>query len=119
MKHLLAAMLATTTAIKPIPLPPVEYDHPYTGVLVTTVATTLKGVRDLCPLPAVYGCAFRMHSGGCLIVLAPDKDIREAGWTTELVRRHEIGHCNGWPSNHPGARLLPQNRSRNSVKQSD
>jgi len=22
----------------------------------------------------------------------------------ERVRRHEIGHCNGWPADHPGGR---------------
>ena len=23
-----------------------------------------------------------------------------------LIRQHEIGHCNGWPSHHPNARRM-------------
>ena len=118
MKHILfaaIALVAATTAnaqtvypahavIRPIPLPPPEYDHPYSGIVVTTVAKSLEHVRELCPIPnAKYGCAFR-YGTGCLIVLAPDADIVAVGWTTELAKRHEIGHCNGWPANHPNAR---------------
>jgi hypothetical protein len=40
------------------------------------------------------------------------------GWTYEVIHRHEIGHCNGWPGSHAGARVrskmkkvLNQNRS--------
>jgi hypothetical protein len=28
-------------------------------------------------------------------VLAPEEIIKAAGWASEIVRRHEIGHCNG------------------------
>jgi hypothetical protein len=36
------------------------------------------------------------------IVLATDEIIKAAGWTSEIVRRHEFGHCNGWPADHRG-----------------
>jgi hypothetical protein len=40
-----------------------------------------------------------------------DELIKAAEWTAEIVRRHEIGHCNGFPSDHRGARpLTPSER---------
>jgi hypothetical protein len=27
-----------------------------------------------------------------------------------LMRRHEIGHCNGWPGHHPNARSVEYGR---------
>ena len=41
----------------------------------------------------------------CWIIHAPEKDIIEAGYTVKIVIRHERGHCNNWPSNHPGSRV--------------
>jgi hypothetical protein len=32
--------------------------------------------------------------------------MKARGWTTALLLRHETGHCNGWPSDHPGQRSL-------------
>jgi hypothetical protein len=42
----------------------------------------------------------------CWIVLSSDDVIKAAGWTPEVVLRHERGHCNGWPKDHAGARAL-------------
>ena len=44
----------------------------------------------------------------CRIILIDDAVMKARGWTTELLLRHEIGHCNGWPGNHPGERELPR-----------
>jgi hypothetical protein len=42
--------------------------------------------------------------------MASEHDIRAAGLNPEDVKRHEIAHCNGWPSDHPRGRiLLPTN----------
>jgi hypothetical protein len=30
----------------------------------------------------------------------------------ELLRRHEIGHCNGWPQTHPNAVYLEEYRPK-------
>ena len=39
----------------------------------------------------------------CHIALPQDeKDNR----LIALMRQHEIGHCNGWPSYHPGGRRV-------------
>jgi hypothetical protein len=89
-------------------LPPVEYDRFYDGVeLIIKVVSELEEMPRLCPgLPAynLMGCA---HAGGfnkCTIILRDDAYIRSLGWTTALVLRHELAHCNGWPKTHPGIR---------------
>jgi hypothetical protein len=33
----------------------------------------------------------------------PKEIVRAAGYIPAIVLRHEIGHCNGWPKEHPGA----------------
>jgi len=107
----LALMALTTTAHAqtaltpktPAALPPLEYDHPYEGRLtVTRGDKALMG--QLCPKTAL-GCA-RRYSDSCSIVIATDEIIKAVGWTTEIVLRHEIGHCNGWPPSHVDARIV-------------
>src|SRR5215510_2543726 len=38
--------------------------------------------------------------------------MKARGWTTALLLRHETGHCNGWPSDHPGQRPYDEKRER-------
>jgi hypothetical protein len=88
-------------------IPPLEYDRPYTGTLVTTRVGSQAEVRELCPkTPFVaLGCAFLWKGqNSCLIVLADDATIRAAGWDPAVVLRHETGHCAGWSPDHEGAR---------------
>ena len=111
----LALMALTTTAdaqtaLTPktlAVLPPLEYDHPYEGRLTVT-----GGDKDLmgqlCPktaFPVTLGCA-RRYNDSCSIVIATDEIIKAVGWTTEIVLRDEIGHCNGWPPSHVDARIV-------------
>jgi hypothetical protein len=103
-----AQMSIEQPAMKPPVLPPVEYDHPYKGRLVVTRADR-SGIRKSCPntfFPPL-GCAYR-HATSCKVVLATDELIRAAGEDPDIVWRHEIGHCNGWPTDHRGARYLEQ-----------
>ena len=91
-------------------LPPVEYDKPYEGRLVVTRAESQDGVRELCSR-AVFrgnalGCARRLEEGVCEIVLGSDKTIKAVGVIPAIVFRHEQGHCNGWGSDHKGARAI-------------
>jgi hypothetical protein len=103
---------AQRAAVKPPPLrlnPPEHYDHPYNGPLVVTVARDETHVRELCPsakftLGVALGCSVRHVTEGCWVVLAPEAVISAAGFPPELVKRHEIAHCNGWPADHRGAR---------------
>jgi hypothetical protein len=89
-------------------MPPPEYDRPYDGVLVTTVANSQKQVREWCPdakftLGVALACTHR-YPTGCRMVIASDKLLTAAGFPAEMVKRHELAHCNGWPADHPGPR---------------
>jgi hypothetical protein len=83
-------------------LPPMEYDHPFAGELTVFTAKDQAQVRTMCPgskFPPIgaLGCALFGDGKHCTVILAPDADIVAAGSTTEIVKRHEIGHCNGCP----------------------
>jgi hypothetical protein len=94
-------------------LPPLEYDHPYTGKL-----RIIRADKDLllkkCPAPLGLGaeqlaCAYRAYpSENECVMFLPSNDLLEiTGWSEEILLRHEIGHCNGWPANHPNERAAP------------
>jgi hypothetical protein len=94
-------------------IPPKEYDHPYTkGTLIVSIASRQEEVRQACPGAPFHpqigalGCSYAKASFGCWVVLAPPEVITAAGFPPELVRRHEIAHCNGWPADHSGARVF-------------
>jgi hypothetical protein len=86
---------------KRLVLPPVEFDHPYEGNLIE-VRADKDEIASSCPEISRLGCAWRINSQWCRIVIANDDIIEAAGLTFEIVRRHEIGHCNGWPGDHQG-----------------
>jgi len=86
------------------PLPPAEYDRPYPGQLIVTKWRDYNLIRYICSetKPPAVACSVFHHDGdgkptSCLIMLGPKV------WDNERAYRHELGHCNGWPSNHPGA----------------
>jgi hypothetical protein len=85
-------------------VPPAEYDKPFVGKLEEFIAKDQEELASFCWGLSALGCARHWpasESGPplCDIYLAPDELIRRRGLTTEIVRRHEIAHCNGW--NHP------------------
>ena len=86
-------------------LPPVEYDHYYEGDLTIQIVQTLDELRTACGKPTL-ACAFPFEKS-CVIIMVDDVVMRTRGWNTGVVLRHEIGHCNGWPEDHPGQRELP------------
>jgi hypothetical protein len=100
-------------------LPPLKYDHRFPDRLLIIDAGDQDMLRRMCHKPEApfgslwTGCAIPPSSPGlygfiteadCVIILASESDIERTGWTLNLAIRHEIGHCNGWPANHPGAR---------------
>jgi hypothetical protein len=98
-----------TPAVMPvpshIPLPPAEYDRPYTGKLTVLKEDSYLLIRHVCnDTPNPIACSFRTYdtvSGetlSCLILLGPKAH------DDPRALRHEIGHCNGWTSAHQGAR---------------
>jgi hypothetical protein len=103
-------------------LPPKEFDHPFAGKLIVLTAFDQDDVRRLCPdskfSPTIgaLGCAPGIGPKRCRIVLAPDADIIKAGFPPELVKRHEIAHCKGWPADHRGALPYEEWASDTAVK---
>jgi hypothetical protein len=93
----------------PIWNPPARFDFPYKGEL-TVKRLPQDQVFDACRVlfklydvrAAAYlnqrGCSIITSSNSCLVVTV-DKPFK--GATPESVLRHEIGHCNGWPADHP------------------
>jgi hypothetical protein len=89
--------------------PPVRFDYPYPGKL-TVIYLPQKQVVTACaelfakykvdakPFPDERGCSAITSATSCTII-AVDKTFKRA--TPKAVVRHEMGHCNGWPANHP------------------
>lgn len=86
--------------------PPHRYDFPYKGKLLELrlprdqVLAACGQLFDQMKVDSevTRGCAVRPVDGTCLIVMI-DEPYKST--TPEAVRRHEIGHCNGWPGDHP------------------
>jgi len=88
-----------------IPMPPLELDHPFDGVL-REFRSDAAHMERVCPHTSkALGCA-RLFRGDCSIWIANDDILEAAGWPYEVVRRHEVGHCNGFPGDHAGARYF-------------
>jgi hypothetical protein len=89
-------------------LPPPEYDKPYDGDLTIIMLPTFEALRAACNVynPKMLACA-RHNAKSCVIYLVEDEVMRTRGWNTGLLLRHEIGHCNGWPGDHPDQRNVP------------
>lgn len=89
-------------------IPPARYDHPYPGRLTIhkipqpqlKAACNALFTRHDVPDKAIgdmRGCSAQ-RANRCEII-AVDRTYK--GATPQAVVRHETGHCNGWPSNHP------------------
>jgi hypothetical protein len=79
--------------------PPVQYDHAYHGTIIEQHLSSLQLVF-LCH-GFTSACSWVNKAGVCHIVISnAEKDSR----VIALVRRHETGHCNGWPGHHPNGR---------------
>src|SRR5262245_35150486 len=93
------------------PLPPVEYDHWYEGDLTIRIVNSVEHLALACKWsevrPKSLACA-SVRPNSCTIYLLQDEVSRELGWDHNVVLRHEMGHCNGWPADHPGRRGLKQ-----------
>jgi hypothetical protein len=91
----------TLTADK-VSQPPPQYAGPYRGKLTVVVLPQAEATARCRAMGAasltVRACAWR-RPGQCIVVLP-----RIAGDITPAiqaaVRRHELGHCNGWPNDH-------------------
>lgn len=86
--------------------PPARFDHPYHGKL-TVYRLPQPEVARRCKMlgvPGAYsnqrGCSFYFGTPGtaCTIIVIKEPYQEQ---TPLAVIRHEIGHCNGWPADHP------------------
>ena len=85
-------------------LPPPQYDHVPSIPVIERVLDTKDEANTICvgivgkksePEGSLYwGCSIRKVKDGHLVCYIYRID-------SELVLRHEYGHCNGWPANHP------------------
>src|SRR5262249_20102553 len=122
MKKICFAVLLAFMALRPAQatddraiLPPPEYDHPYTGELLIIEVEKQQTLIDNCPTiyrnkppntPAI-ACTIR-HEKSCVVLIAskdqfPWFQMIHKSYSYENVLRHEIGHCNGWPGDHPNS----------------
>ena len=96
-------------------LPPVEFDRPYRSRLIVRTRRQRRAMKTACRWPPSHpvklGCA---HAGvaQCVVYLRGNAEIRRQGWTRQIVLRHEIGHCNGWPGGHRGMRPIVRSATR-------
>jgi len=84
----------------PMLLPPSQYDHP-PQIPVIEKVLPWNELQRLCRASerpiyngtgyGVWGCA-TVKDGKCYV----------ARLDVPGVKRHELGHCNGWPKDHPG-----------------
>jgi hypothetical protein len=91
-------LLATSAfAVDPIQLPPARYDQPFDGP-VKVFARDWNTIEATCGRGR-YGCS-RIKDGECQVMVPITGIGGVAERAAELIRRHEIGHCNGWPQDH-------------------
>lgn len=93
----LVLLTASADALPPAPLPPAQYDRPFAGKLIV-VKVSFARMQRICGAGRWWVCegfTFGNINGVCKVYVT----VRDA----RLIR-HEVGHCNGWPAHHPGAR---------------
>lgn len=91
--------------------PPARYDHAYKGELtlrhlppdqvypVCAKMLAEANGTDKGTYPGMRGCSVRSENGTKCNVVVVDRVWKKA--TPEAILRHELGHCNGWPFEHP------------------
>lgn len=79
--------------------PPAIYDHAFPGSM------KLHGGYGG-EISAIDGPCFPYIAAACARRVGLECHVwyQDGKLTAELLR-HEIGHCNGWPADHPGAKI--------------
>lgn len=99
---IITCLMSSSETIK---IPPVEFDHLYEGNLTTVMVSTDK-IHAYCDgylmaKDRIMACSIVYSSKNCTIVL-PVVDDTVSQYQQDRLRRHEIGHCNGWLADHAG-----------------
>lgn len=91
--------------------PPARYAGPYDGKLIEWRLPREQVARECARLKTFYrgaehaqnpqqrGCAFVWKEQKVCHIVYIDKPFGLS--MPEAVRAHEIGHCRGWPADHP------------------
>jgi hypothetical protein len=89
-------------------LPPPEYDYYYPGGFVVFTVPTHSELVRMCGQEheAFPSCSGKDANATCVILMLQRDEIAALGYTYDAVKRHEFGHCNGWPKSHIGARVI-------------
>jgi len=95
-----ADLSAIATTMPRNQLPPAQFDHAVSGPVEIVDVATEDRLRALCGWPAskgetLVGCAAVLPTL-CRIYVGPPA----GGVTRNLIIRHEMGHCSGWPKDH-------------------
>jgi hypothetical protein len=101
-------------------LPPPQYDKPYAGELIIWRVNLPKTLREICHtlnfpklggVDMAFACAKAPVSQTppypfCHIFIVSDEILYRWRIKLSVLLRHEIGHCNGWPGDHPNSRKV-------------
>jgi hypothetical protein len=91
-----------------VTLPPAEFDHAYAGALYVSILD-VRDVQGACGgssliLGSIYACSVPIPEAQVCRIVIPKVEF---GIVTQAqqdrLRRHELGHCNGWTVEHEGA----------------
>lgn len=100
--------LATRVYADAVMLPPAPFDHPFAGHIAERPMPLWEIPAARCRLYGdhEFACAWvEMGTDGvpiCHMIMPIEGPDTPTAWLAQ-VERHELGHCNGWPANHPGA----------------
>jgi hypothetical protein len=74
-------------------------------------ATAFPGTKPV-DLPVIFGCSqLNLSSKTCTVHIGDGRNNLFVGYNRDIVLRHEIGHCNGWPKDHPSPRYYSEDAS--------
>lgn len=87
----------------PVALPPPQFDHAYQGPVIEQVMTAAE-VERYCN-GDVACTLFKPNFVGdkCFVILPKVGPGGVSQSYQVLLRRHEVGHCNGWAKDHSGS----------------
>jgi hypothetical protein len=84
--------------------PPAQYQHRYTGELGIYRSHSREEVMAICG-PGTYACSFRDDTKCAIVAPLPGTSLLNGRTLSNHgyynILRHELGHCNGWPGDHP------------------
>jgi hypothetical protein len=110
MKTLLALALLTSAASAEVLLPPTRYDQPAQAITIQELPR--KQVHKACKAYFGWLAQGMRNIEACadpvarIIILPARGSVSERKW--ECLYRHEIGHINGWDSDHRGGLSLSE-----------